>query len=108
MADRETEVRLALPEWVKGRMIRVFAGIEEVAHRRPGERWKIKKGRCSQCGKCCMNVPEGWPQGRGPNGHCQHLKPYPPDRYICGLGVNRPFSCCWGNVEGEDCTVSWK
>jgi len=25
MADRETEVRLALPEWVKGRMIRVFA-----------------------------------------------------------------------------------
>lgn len=71
-------VVLDLPDWVVGRHLYVFAGIELAAYKHNGKDWLVKESRCSMCGKCCKG--------------CSHIVPDGPKR-VCGLGLNRPFSC---------------
>jgi len=108
------KIDLDLPACYSNRDIRIFAGIEEVAHfKQVGSRagrWFIKKDRCNKCGKCCMDVPKSWLHGRQENGWCKHLEYSEGDRgYLCDYGVSRPFSCSHGDDAGKDyCSVTWE
>ncbi len=103
------KITLDLPDWIKERHIRVFAGIEEVAKKYTGTKWKIKKVRCDMCGKCCMEVPKNWRLGVDKKtGWCQHLQYYA-NEYRCNAPGGRPFYCCCGDAEDQDfCCVKWK
>lgn len=103
------KLTLDLPDWVDERMIRIFAGIEEVAKRPPQTRvWEIKSQRCNWCGSCCKNVPVDWPQGQNiVTGHCRHLIQNK-TTCECDLLADRPFMCCAGEgIEGE-CNITWQ
>ncbi len=49
------KIELELPDWTKGRKLRIFAGIEALANYCPKEKaWFVKTVRCTICGKCCI------------------------------------------------------
>lgn len=99
-------VEIELPDWCKERHIRVFAGIEEVAHKKVGHKWQVKTVRCNKCGECCKNVV--FPKSRidPKTDWCIHLKYYA-NEYLCD--TNRPFFCCGADSVGEKyCCVEWK
>ena len=93
---------MRLPDFIEdGSAIRVFAGIEQVARKMPGQPWEVKVERCALCGKCCEA--------------CEYLKERPGYRQangewamMCGLNTDRPQSC--GNSDGfsEDCLITWR
>ena len=90
------KIELDLPEWVEERTIYVMAGVELVAYKLPQGKWQLKIGRCSICGKCCMNLKKHiFPLI---DGRCIYLQKEPGDnpRYECGLRIHRPFACCIG------------
>ena len=97
------KIELDLPDWTEERAIYIMAGIELVAYKIPGQKWKIKTGRCNQCGKCCMNLRKTHPFPVI-NGRCVYLvrEPGKEERYRCGLGIQRPFGCCVGVLTGSD------
>ena len=101
-------VELDLPDWCDERHIRVFAGIEEVARKVHRKRWEIKTARCNKCGICCMNVKDNWRFGiDSKTGWCKNLSYDGHDIYLCG--IDRPFTCCAGDMAGEDfCSVTWQ
>lgn len=98
---------LELPDWANERHIRIFAGIEEIAKKLYRKPWQIKVSRCNMCGKCCMNVPDNWRQGKDhKTGWCKNLIYYA-NEYRCN--VDRPFFCCAGDHTGEDyCSIKWE
>jgi len=102
------KVILDLPDWVDGRHIYVFAGIELAAYKYHGQGWKVKTGRCRMCGGCCMGLGEVTQPPFAVDGRCVHLIPDGP-KLVCELGSGRPFSCSAGvrlkNVEG--CTETY-
>ena len=110
------KVKLKLPDGYEHRHIRIFAGIEEIARQLKGEKWEIKTGRCSMCGKCCMNVNDNWRHGREANGWCSQLAVREGYRQgngewavMCKLDAGRPFYCCNGDGLDvvPDCTIKW-
>lgn len=104
------KITLDLPDWVDERNLRIFAGMEPVAIRRPGGQWQIKTSRCSQCGRCCTNL--------GPNhmfplihGQCIYLTKQPGKhnpRWDCGLGLARPYACCAATSTAPHCTIRYE
>ena len=89
------KIEIEIPDWANERHIYVMAGIELAAFKLAHEKeFHVKTGRCSYCGKCCMNMKNrknSFPMDE--NGTCSHLKDDGPDRKVCDLGVARPFSC---------------
>ena len=101
-------VEVNLPDWVDERNVRIFAGIEEVAHRYAGKKWQVKKVRCNLCGKCCMDIPGPWIHGRDEKtGYCKHLKYNEGWKgWLCDMGRNRPFACSGGDFSDKDSSRS--
>lgn len=99
------KIELELPKWADERNIYILAGIELAAYKVRGKKWLVKTERCNMCGKCCFNV-----KGRYPlpaiRGQCPHLvkEVGDNDRWLCGLGANRPFGCCIGVTNEEYCS----
>lgn len=103
------KIELDIPAWAEERNIYVMAGVEMVAYRLAHEgEFKVKSVRCSGCGKCCMDLPEGHIQ-RNDSGNCIHLVP-DGEKWVCDLGVHRPFSCGTGFQQKgftEGCSVEY-
>lgn len=101
------KIKLELPDCIEKRDIYIFAGVEVIAKKIYGQPWQVKVKRCSYCGKCCMNVPDGWSTGKNKKtGHCAHLI-FCANQWLCNLKSYRPFSCCVGDGE-DDCSIKWK
>lgn len=104
------KIVLDLPDWVEGKALRIFAGIEEVARRRNDQDfWMVKGDRCSQCGYCCTKVNHDHFMGVNPHtGHCRYLNNVG-EQFHCIWGRYRPFACSAGdNADGKKCSVTWK
>lgn len=90
------EVNLILPDWVvdEKRAVYIMAGIELVAYKMPDEKWLIKTGRCSMCGKCCQGFGEDTSElcSMVESGDCKYLIS-DGDKRVCSLGSSRPWSC---------------
>jgi hypothetical protein len=101
-------ITIDIPDWAEGRHIYIFAGIELLAYRHKGESLKVKTGRCSMCGGCCMGLGEVSQPPLAIDGRCVNLVPDGP-KLVCSLGSSRPFSCSAGvrlkNVKG--CTETY-
>ena len=97
-----------LVEDFKKRTLRVFAGIELIALKYRDDKWQIKVLSCVMCGKCCKNLPR---EHHFPviNGQCIYLVNPPGygEKWICRLGINRPFGCAVSNTTGEYCEVKY-
>ena len=94
---------------LKDRNIRVFAGIDLIAEKLRGDKWKIKVSGCLMCGKCCMNLKK---EHIFPviDGRCIYLvnpKGYG-DKWVCSLGVNRPHGCAVATPTTDYCTVKYE
>lgn len=87
------KIDLDLPDWVEGKHLYVMAGVELVAYKYLDQPWQMKTGRCNMCGKCCENLGEVSDMSKVVNGTCINLK-QDGDKKVCGLGIDRPFSCC--------------
>ena len=99
-------MNMKIPKWAEGRNLYFLAGIEPFM-KYEGKKWYVKTTRCNHCGTCCMNVPDAWSHGKGVDGHCRHLK-FEANEYLCGLAANRPYKCCIGDGDIEDCSIVWK
>ena len=96
-----------IPDWIDPRTnINILAGIEPFIKREQGV-WYKKVVRCNKCGKCCMDVPKDWSRGQGSDGNCQFLI-LSGNEYLCGLGANRPYKCCIGDGDSDDCCIEWE
>lgn len=86
--------------------LRIFSGITMVAYQYAGHPWMVKTSKCSQCGKCCENLKD---DPIFPDGPCPKLV-NDGDRRLCGLGINRIFSCSASDAVWFDkgCTVRWE
>jgi len=99
------KINMEIPDWCNEFSMYIMHGIELVAYKHPWEKaWKVKTGRCHQCGGCCTGFGEvspGWPEVK--DGTCIMLIPDGSKR-VCFLGSGRPFSCSVvrqpKNVEG--------
>lgn len=92
------KIELEVPDWCEGGYLYVMKGVELVAYKWPKDPWRIKIGRCSKCGKCCMIG--------SPKRQCEHLK-LRGTEMICSLGSERPWSCSIHHPDGKkipDCT----
>ena len=96
-------------EDLKERNIRVFAGMDLIAEKTRGDKWKIKTRGCSMCGECCKHLPKEHPFPVI-DGQCIYLinPPGYGNKWICGLGINRPFGCAVTNSRAEYCKVKYK
>ena len=107
------KIALEIPDNIvpdfKERNIRVFAGIDLIAEKLRGDKWKIKVSGCSMCGKCCMNLSK---EHIFPviDGRCIYLVNPPGygDKWICSLGVNRPHGCAVSTPTADYCTVKYE
>ena len=109
------KIELDIPDWLIGegrqtRGIFVMAGIEPVAIKLPGQPWKVKTGRCSNCGKCCEHLKVVGSMDTFPpitNGICNYLIP-DGQKKVCSLGLSRPFGCSIALCSKEGCTVTYE
>lgn len=105
------KVELDLPNWIDRQVIQIFAGIERIAYKYPDKPMMIKSGRCSMCGKCCMDLDNRHPFPIE-NGRCIYLEKEvgKNERWLCGLRINRPYRCCigTGNRKVPECTEKYK
>lgn len=99
----------SLLEDFKERTLMVFAGIEMIAFKNRGDRWKIKTSSCVMCGKCCKDLKKEHPFPVI-NGQCIYLVNPPGygDKWICGLRISRPFNCAISNTTAKYCKVKYK
>jgi len=91
------------------RNLYVFAGIDLIAEKLRGDKWKIKTRKCSMCGKCCMNLKEDHPFPVI-DGQCVYLVNPPGygDKWICGLRINRPHGCAISTPTADYCNVKFE
>jgi len=98
------KIEIEIPDWVEGKHLYIFAGIELVAYKYLDENWKVKTGRCNMCGLCCEEFKKPvlkWPFVK--NKTCEYLKS-DGEKKVCGLALHRPFACCVGIKENKkDC-----
>lgn len=94
---------------LKDRNIRILAGIDLIAEKLRGDKWKIKVSGCSMCGKCCMDLKKDHPF---PVIDKQCIYLVNPEGYgdkrICGLRINRPHGCAISNPTADYCTVKYE
>ena len=93
------KIELELPDWVAERGLHILAGIERVAYKLPWEeKWSVKTGRCSSCGKCCERIG------------CRYLDEEPGgEKFRCSEGVMRPWLCCVSKPRNiPECTVRFE
>lgn len=91
------KITLTLPDWVDERHIYILAGVELVAYKHFGEKWKVKKNRCVQCGECCTGHKQGNPHMEiDKDGTCIYLIP-DGEKQICGKVEYRGFNCATGD-----------
>jgi hypothetical protein len=109
------KIDLEIPDWsIDDRTLYVFSGIELLAFKPPGEKWKLKNSRCSQCGVCCTKLNRATNTFVSLNsfeGRCIFLRTMPDGKQLCGFGVGRPFGCCIGRDGKEvnpNCTESFE
>lgn len=98
-----------LIEDFKERTLRIFAGIEMIAFKIRGDKWQVKTSSCAMCGKCCKNLPKEFPFPVV-NGQCIYLinpKGYG-KKWVCSLGINRPFGCAVADTTAKYCKVKYK
>ena len=109
-------IEIELPDWPEeeGRGLYILAGIEPIAIKLPNQPWQVKTGRCSNCGKCCRDFKQE--TDIFPAFHvgvssslpvCDHLISDGP-KWVCALGLNRPFICCTSTRKIEGCTVKYE
>ena len=94
----------------KERNLRLFAGIDLIAYKNRGGEWMVKTRGCSMCGECCRNLPKEHPFPTI-DGKCIYLinPPGYGDKWICALGINRPFGCGMEDTSFiKGCTVKYK
>ena len=105
------KIEVEIPDKYKDRNVWIFAGIEPVAFKLfDNQKWKVKTGDCSTCGKCCQNLDnDKWPF-KIIDGVCEHLERRPGKKktYLCRLNINRPFGCCIGLKKIPECTVEFE
>ncbi len=105
----ELDIIDKIVEDLKDRNIRVFAGIDLIAEKLRGDKWRIKVNGCSMCGRCCKNLPKDhlFPLI---NGQCIYLinPPGYGDKWICRLRINRPFGCAISNINPKYCKVKYE
>lgn len=101
-------IEVEIPDWAEGRTLHIMAGMEEIARKPLGRPWKVKTGRCVQCGKCCMDVPRTWPMGRSATTrNCQWLIYYA-NEWRCDFLGSRPFACSISDASGQPhCSIEW-
>jgi len=100
------KIELELPDWAKG-TITIHNDMELVAYQIPGKRMKVKKTRCTNCGECCLNVPDGhFSWGIDEEGKCDRLEKQG-DKWVCTAGREKPFNCCTV-VSEENCDIEWE
>lgn len=92
------KINLTIPEWCDERHVFILAGYTELAaYKYFGEPWRVKSGRCSQCGECCEGFREvtGSPDTRilVVNGKCSCLGQDGPTKRPCVLGSAAPICC---------------
>lgn len=89
------KLEIEIPDKYIGKNIRVFAGIEEVAHKLINEdNWQIKIQSCSRCGKCC--------------GDCEFLVKDGGHQFRCDKGFKIPFECVSSDGFIPECTIIWR
>lgn len=100
---------LEIPEEYDGRTVFVMVGIELFAYKELGKPWMIKTGRCSQCGRCCKRLKDGFIFPTE-DGRCTHLVKRPAEnKYLCGLGSYRPIGCSTGRARNiPECTEKFE
>lgn len=90
------KINIEIPDFpeLNQRAIYIMAGSELIAKTIGGE-WMIKTIRCDLCGKCCMNLDSQIGLPLTDDGTCKHLerRPGKDEKYLCGLGIERHFSC---------------
>ena len=103
-------INVTLPDWVDERDIFIVAGMEVVAIRRAYQKTiNVKKDRCSQCGKCCMDVSKDHFAGVGSDGNCEYLSfDKLSNLYECKIGPYKPFHCCVVDQIIPECTVTYE
>ena len=86
-----------------------MAGIEMIAFKNRGDKWQIKTGVCSMCGKCCMTRKNNYifPVIDGKCVYLENPEGYG-DKWVCGLGGFRPIACSVSNPIDKYCTVKFK
>ena len=92
------KISLELPAWCKDRTIYILAGIEAVAFKQAGEPIQVKTQRCNGCGTCCQISKTE---------NCKDLVP-DGNKFVCGLGVLRPFACCVDGKSLPECSVKYE
>ena len=87
-------MKLELPDWLDPHgTLMLLCNQELVAFKEPKKPWKIKKGRCIQCGECCLETPKKHtPFGSDDELKCNALYK-DGDRWLCGAGSKKPFKC---------------
>jgi hypothetical protein len=107
------KIVLDLPDWAFEKEMVILSWTELVAHKRPGENWFVKTGRCNKCGECCKNIGPGNPMYNGTS-ICPKLGVgFVAEKNICTLDVDRPFSCLmnWHDdpeLKPKGCTEDFK
>ena len=110
MRNKKKKVlKFALPEWTDERHIWIIAGQEPYGYResvvvktKKGRerkyRWWKKTGRCSLCGKCCMNLRKNWIWGVDKKGTCLRLVEGNPGEFYCDPNKG---GMPWGCLKGD-------
>lgn len=91
------KIVIEIPDWPEDEYKDIFVmfGQEQRAFYRHFEKvWHVKTTKCSQCGKCCMNLSAPYPLKE--NGDCLFLGDDGPDQHPCTNPL-RPFAC----IEGD-------
>lgn len=98
----------------EGNTLYLFSSMEMIAYKSPGKNWMLKDKYCIQCGICCTKLsPEvnTWISKKACNGRCFLLQDMDDGRKMCGLGIERPFSCSITTEMKDDnpnCPVTFK
>lgn len=97
------KIEIEIPDRYADKNLYLVTRSELVAKRMASYAWEVKKGRCSQCGKCCMEHPaNGSYFDLTSEGYCINLKKDGPDRWVCSLGMGKPLACIVGEPEGAE------
>ena len=96
-------------EDLKDRNLYLFAGMDAIAFKNRGDKWKIKIKGCSMCGECCKHLTKEHPFPII-DGQCVYLMNPPGygEKWICGLIINRPFNCAISNTRAKYCKIKYE
>ena len=101
------KIEVEIPDMWNERHLYIMAGIDVVAYKELGKKWRVKQTPCNMCGECCRNLPERF-FFKTVDGVCEHLG----SNNTCNLGIARPYVCCVSKErKGQDfkqCSITYK